>query len=709
MLQSFMQWLPSLQPREGEASWSGLGANNLPWRAKYAIRGGSVRATLEHPSLGVAIVEGKDFLWTSRDGKVLVARLHETFPFTALSAQASVLLDNWKAIFRSATKSAAILDDFDGSVTVLVIPGLSVFGARTPALEFEGISLPPMTGDISLRNIALDLMGGHVALCLRMHGVDCVGNFSLRANDLLIEAKDPSLWMAVDAVIPMHDATTRIQIDRMELRAANHKVTLSGPSRVFVSGSHGALSVDGLALLARKGSAPDILSGRVRFECIGATGSLVPAHVGPITADEASLTSGKVEINARRGAGKDWQGMVLLDHTRITLINPSVTDLPGTFAMAFDPARPPILTAMQFGLSLPALEQVQGHAGVRLELRDADINLAGLRLLLPQGGELKCDASVVAGDLRVGMSAKAETAVLRAGGKDINLYKLALARFEENISAAWGIKDAVLERRAINELSLIVELPQTETLMLDQVRVPLFAGDLLIALLELSINLGDDSDDVKDIVKVLKEILKIARNFDDVMSWLGGFGSILGIRIESIDLVLKPSDVRISLDPSHTNDRTLGFRVETGLDWVALDVSYSYPDPKWDDWGNRSTSRERIARVDLNLAFPDLIVKVDFAYDSLAKKFRLENIGVHLEYTDISGLNQVGEAIQKIIQGYFGVSTYTEAIIKALNVNVPDSLPVEWDVSALRIEKTDVGGIKGLRITLRALENVFNP
>lgn len=708
MLQSLLQWLPSVQPRHGEATWSGVARDRTTWHATAKLSQGRVLAVLESPKLGRAIIDDRSVRWLLPNGTVLERTLPQAFVFPALVSDASSLLDAWKAALGPLAAKSAALYEFDASVTILVIPGLSVFGIATPPLDLGAVKLPRMTGDISLRNIAIDLAGGHVGFVMRVHGVDCEGEFELASNDLLVSVEDPGLWLTLDAVIPFHDGTTRLQIDHAEVRARKHRIALKGPRQLDVAGAAAALSIEGLALTQRKGAAAEVLSGGVRLKARGANGALAPVTFVPIEARRAEFAVQRIELAVIRSANADWSGRLMLDGAQLSLIDPRITGLEGSFDVAFDPANPPQLVAKQFGLALPELAHVDGHLGVRVDLTSANLDLAGLRLVLPSGGALKCDMSVNGGDQRIGIAAKADKAILK-GTSDINLFNLAVARYEELPGVAWDVADGVLARRAVNELSLIVELPQSRIIPGEEHGIPLLAGDQIIALLEFAIKeASKGSGFAGEIVKFLKEILRIARNVDDVLGWLGRLGGIFGIGIEGVDLVIRPKDIKISLDPGHTDDRTLGFRVESGLEWIALDVTYSYPDPKWDDWGNRSTDRERIARIDLGLDFPDLVVKVDFIYDAQAKRFRLEGISVHLEHTDNTLISQIEEAAQKIVQAYFGVSTFVGGIVDALNVSMPDGLPPDWDVSTLRIERTD-GAVEGLRITLRAFENSFNP
>lgn len=660
-------------------------------------------------------------------GKRGVSRL-TTFADPSLSEFANALRQgaapNWQPIAAASRLLPANLDNpdlwdwlgkIDIAPTVLVIPGLSAIRTRLPAIEFGAISIPACVASLSLRSVAIDLVHGSVAATLTLNDAVFDGTTTLLLdNSTRAQIADGSMVLHLDLTYSYAEKTGSIWLQSLQGRAngisvggiqaaaaESQAIHLSGGATVFTARDVW-YAFDTRETIAK--------TGELVLQCVDVTGSAENlVFSDELAVSRPRLSIGRAEITSHINGAYGATAM---------RVRAMLTDVSATFeAITIAPTATLQLSNITPGdngaLFADHLDVVLMDAGLRafaaglaLQYGSAEYDKAGFTLEIspPAGGSNHVVLNLAQDALtrQSGFRLKVATAQVVTGNEavhPITLNHLTVNRYCVEHLPCLPPSHRTKISTAVNDIRFDIEGFSVRVIDPRRIRFPWSGAAGFLGEWGLLNNL-----DVAGALSWLQ--MAVGQPLD----WLGSVTNWLSlgqIRIESVEPYLNTLPVRVKFEPTWSDEQRLAFKVVGGISAVGVNLSYSYPAPKWDDWGNRDESS-------LDQAIPlhaelELLVRVQLDVNPVSRRIGVTNVGLDVPIgvpdewkRNFARLQEAGQGILLDIYGLAGIQKFVSEIVEmAMPIRIPD----QWEVSRLTIDRSS--DTWGVGLSLRYEEHLF--
>jgi len=698
-----LKWLGSLPVKEGEIVFviNGEVGNKGELRFNFSVEG-----------ISIQISDATGLIWNvTQSARTNLPTSCDLSPFRfGISPSREAFQNKLQAVkIENAPGVPALptwLNGASWNVTLLVIPGITAFRCKLPPLEFGPVKLPIIEADISLRDVAVDLASGSIAMAIRIHSARALGEVVINTESGELRLDSPSFWLSGDILIES-SGFSAITLDRasFEVGAVKMEVRLTrdvmgslicGPSSIELADArveyeNGNMRTQRFAIRAAcqnvglKADTFQLAQARFnKFELKACRLDLGLAHDLSVYRGALGFRSGTIKIEDVELAPTDTTTLELgdaLDDDGWHPFDKLVFDLPTGEVSGASISILRAINSLSYtsgGLSLTNASQ---SGKVRISLnRQGTRTESGLQIYLP----------------RVDMA---------VGSDKVTVTDIRLFRWEEHPLVSNHVIP-VLTTRAINQIEFRIDKieihdlpPGEQAISFRSSQIGSLQGLAFLAKLVA----GQDIDStINQVIGVLDKIEASPSSVSIINDLLG----LSGFGVDDYGLVVGTKGAKVSYRGDLSSDSALAFSVTPSFDSIAVFLDYHYRVPRvaippWEDKNERGI----LVRVDMNVELLPIVVKFGFSVETATKKIRVDRISISVALPDGADpkVQQAFAAAQQLILYYFNISGIMDSIVSALNLKIPVSLPSGWDPMNVKIEP-ESGAID---FALRAIEHDF--
>ena len=461
--------------KSGDLRWTVRDRTGRQFETRVSL-GESSALELNAPGRGTLNIAGRNAVWRSAAGTSVEQSVPSGFLASELRQGISPDFTNVaQRLIRIANgnmrKELGWLAELNADVTVLVIPGISAFGIKTPPLNLGSVILPAMNGDISLRTVAIDLSGGHLAFALRIHRAVALDNGILKIGlqGANVDVTSPSFRLSADVDCSLGDRSATVILDWMEFESNEIKGSLSRKTDNALAFT--AAKVDGschdiVSEIDLQNDTVKVVSGTIALSTDTMNLQVDNAVVGPLKAKSIAATATRGVKTSLTVEHSQYRGSIRVETLNVTATEPEVQGLPIDGTAELDPTVPIEFEGRGIEFALPEFEMKAGVVDLDVTLKKATIKLSGLNIDVPDPFKIRAEVGCSGPDRREGVLLDVPHAILTSPhfSGAITLLDSSAKRWTEKPADLLAPSKFILQSRSINELSILVEL-DTRTIL----------------------------------------------------------------------------------------------------------------------------------------------------------------------------------------------------------------------------------------------------